>query len=102
LASKRFLLLYPDGSRAHISTTERDELLLTSKIRKLDAFRYSYTAQPQVFRSFQAIEPLRERVQPIGIFRRFLDGKFIIDHNGKRTVELLESVEGMAIRLQTA
>ena len=102
MPSKRFLLLYPDGSRAHISTTERDELLLTSKIRKLDAFRYSYTAQPRVFKSFQALEPLEQQVQAIGPVRRFLEGRFIIERKGRLTFELLETAEGMAIRLQTA
>jgi hypothetical protein len=102
LPSKRFLLLYADGSRAHISTTERDELLLTSKIRKLNEFSYSYIAPARIFHSFQDIEPLRQQIQPIGQYRRFLPGKFIIEFKQKRHTELLESAEGMAIRLQTA
>jgi len=102
LPSKRFLLLYPDGSRAHISATERNELLLTSRIQKLDSFRYTYTAQPRVFKSFQALEPLKQQVQAIGPVRRFLEGHFIFEFKERRQRELLETPEGMAIRLQTA
>jgi hypothetical protein len=102
LPSKRFILHYPDGSRAHISTSERDELLIAAKISKLNDFSYLYTSQPRIFHSLADLEPLRQQIQPIGPFKRFLAGHFIIERNKRRQHELLETVEGMTIRLQTA
>jgi len=99
LPSKRFLLHYPDRSRTHIGVPERDELLLSAKIRKINDFSYEYVGQTQTFHSFADLEPLRQSVAPM-VYKRYLPGTFIFDLNKRRIRELMETPEGMAIRLQ--
>lgn len=102
MANKRFLLLYDDGDRTHITTSERDELLVSGRIRALDSYRFAFTGQKQTFRSFADLAPLKPQFQPAEPFRRYLPGTFIFEFGDKRSRELMETAEGMAIRLQTA
>lgn len=102
MATKRFLLCYPDGSNAFIKTAERDVLLNQGSIEHIDSYRYRYTAQPRTFHAFADLESIRQRFEPQQEVRRFLEGRFIFELGDKRYRELMETPEGMVVRLQTA
>jgi hypothetical protein len=102
LANKRFLLLYDNGDRTHIGTAERDELLLLGRVRALDSFRFAYIQPKQTFHSFSQLAAIKPQFQPIQPFKRYLPGTFVFEFGEKRSRELMETAEGMAIRLQTA
>lgn len=100
LPAKRFQLIYPDHSRAHINLEERDALLASLRIRKIDEHRYAYVALAQISRSFSNLGELRERFQPLKPIKRYLEGQFTIQLGEKRFTERLETAEGLAIRIQ--
>jgi hypothetical protein len=102
LPTKRFLLIYADRSRAHISTDERDSLLIAKRIKKLNDFTYEYIAPPLISRTFSQLQDIAAHFQPITPVKRHIEGNFIIERAGKRTRELLETPEGLQIRLATA
>jgi hypothetical protein len=105
LPSKRFLLVYRDGTRSHISTIERDDMLLSSKIRRINDFTYEYVYHPRTFTNFQALEPLKNELRPIQRVIRFLAGTFIfeivVDGQLNRDYELLQTPAGLEIQLRT-
>ena len=94
--SKPFLVTYSDGSRAHVSRETRDALLASLSIRESGHRRYRYIGKPIIMHTFaelSRIEPLPEHV------RRFAEGQFVFKLRGRLTKELMETVEGMTIRM---
>lgn len=77
-------------------------MLNAGQIAFLDTFRYTYTAQPRTFHALADLGPIRERFIPTAPIRRYLEGHFVFELGDKRSRELMETAEGMAIRLQTA
>jgi len=59
--------------------------------------RYVWVAKPIIYKSFSDLS--RFVVKQPGIVRRFLPGSYIVEFKGRRKRELMESPEGMAIRL---
>jgi hypothetical protein len=96
MARKLFQIKYQDGSRKHVKAEERDNLLLAGLLKTLGPREYEYIGQPKTFHSFADLGNL-QLIQP-GSFRRFLPGSFVIEFQGKRTRELLETPEQMAFR----
>lgn len=93
--------MHRNGDREHISREERDSLLYSKSIRKTaQPGCYLYTAKPLTFHSFAdmkdyaATHSLR-----VGLVRRFIAGHFIWELNGKQWHELVETPEGMALRM---
>lgn len=93
------MLAYPDGSRKHIGRSERDDLLFSGLAKQTDPRKYVYTGQARTFHSFSELESLAETVIPSNL-KRFLPGSFIVEREGKRSRELLETAGAMAYRLR--
>src|SRR5215467_5690809 len=87
--SKRYLLTFPDGSKRHISRSERDTLQLSQKIRLTAAGNYFWCGQVRTFHSFSELKQLE--TVPAQQLKKFLAGFFIFEHNGQRKREFLES-----------
>jgi len=103
LANKRFLLIYADRSRAHITLEERDSMLIAGRIRKLNDFSYEYTARPHISRSFSNLNELSQRFTPLAPVKRNLGiGPIIFNLRGELSFDSGETAEGMQIRLATA
>ncbi len=96
--SKNYLLVYPDGSRKHIGRAERDDLLLSGMAKQTAPQRYLFTGQKRTLHSFAELSTLKLSFTPEN-HRRFLPGSFIFEHEGKRYTELMETPEGMAMRM---
>jgi len=97
MSRKTFEIIYQDGSKAHISRQERDDLVLSGQAEQIAPLRYQYTGQAMTFNSFADLGKL-QLIKPSNL-RRFLPGSFIIELNGKRRRELLETPENMTCRL---
>lgn len=98
LASKRFLLTYPDGSRKHIGREERDSLLLSRSARETADGRYLYTGETHTYHALSQLQNLVVSTNEMGL-RSFLSGQFIFELGDTRKRELLETPEAMLIRL---
>lgn len=102
MTRKTFLITYPDGSRKHIDTRERDSLLLASEIKQIAPQHYAYNGQVRTYHSFADLAELKTRLNmPTMLIRRYLAGHFVRveQRTGKRKHELLETPESMALRL---
>lgn len=98
---KQFEITYPDGSRKHVSAIERDALVLTREIKFIAPQKYKFIGQVKTFHSFAAIGELKTKLQDSTEFRRYLSGSFIVvDRDGARHHEMLETPEAMQLRLE--
>lgn len=96
--AKKYLVTYPDRSRKYVDRETRDQLILSQDIVKSGVDRYRYTGEVRTFHSFRDLENLYVP-QRTSDLRRFLAGSFIFLLRGHRQRELMETPEGMAIRL---
>lgn len=101
LISKNYLLTYPDGSKKHVSRAERDDLLLSGLAKQTAPQRYLFIGQQHTLHSFAELSTLNIASEPSNL-RRFLPGCFIIELDGKRRRELLETPEACAFRMQSS
>jgi hypothetical protein len=97
LSAKRYLLTYPDGSRRHINRETRDSLLLSQSARETAPGRYLYIGEVHTYKTFSQLREIS--FAPTGSLRSFLAGHFIFELKGKRNRELIETPEGMALRM---
>lgn len=98
---KQFEILYPDGSRKHISAIERDALMLAREIKFLAPQKYKFIGQVKTFHSFAALGELKLKLEHSPEFRRYLSGSYIwVDPQGMRHNERMETVEAMELRLE--
>jgi hypothetical protein len=95
---KSFQLAYPDGSKKHIGTAERDDLLLSGLAKERSPGKYAFTGQQYTFHAFAELAPLAQTFTPAHL-RRFLPGSFIFEHKGKRHREMEETPGACACRL---
>ena len=107
MARKQFVIVYPDGSKKNVSAFDREQMLLAGEIKKDgdNANRYRFVAQAksvtvQTFKSFRELANLgpltpaqREYLQ------RHYPGLFIFEIGEESFVEIMESAEGLALRL---
>jgi hypothetical protein len=93
------LVTFPDGSKKHIGRPERDDLLFSGLAKEIGPRKYRFTGQVRTLHSFPELEFLAETVIPSNL-KRFLPGSFVIERDGKRTRELLETAGAMAYRLR--
>jgi hypothetical protein len=98
LASKRFLLTYPDAGRKWIGREERDSLLLSRSARETADGRYLYTGETHTYHALSQLKNLVVSTNELGL-RRFLSGQFIFELGDTKKRELLETPEAMVIRL---
>ena len=98
--SKNYQLTHPDGSKKHIDRVERDDLVLSGLARQVSPMVYEYLGQPKTYHSFaEWAEVEVKAIVGRNPARRFLPGSFVIEHEGKRRHELLETPEHAACRL---
>lgn len=103
IPNKRFLLIYADRSRAHITVNQRDSLIIGKRIRKVNDFTYEYVAQPVISRSFSNLEKISEQFTPLAPVHRNLGmGPILILLREALSYDNGETTEGMEIRLATA
>jgi hypothetical protein len=109
MARKRFQLIFPDGSRKHIGTVERDKHLIALEVERIDDTSFRFVGDPKpkciILHKLEDLGSLR-RLSATNVGEslsgpKFLAGSFVIDHKGKRTCERLESVTGMVCRMQS-
>jgi hypothetical protein len=91
-------LQYPDGSRKHIGRAERDDLLLSGTAKLTSPGKYAFTGQQYTLHALSELSVIAQSLNPSNL-RRFLPGSFIIEHDGKRRRELLETPGSMACRM---
>jgi hypothetical protein len=104
MARKRFQLIFPDGSRKHIGTVERDQHLIALEVERINetTFKFVGDLKPKYVLMHSLYELGTLNAVPMESLSgpKFLAGSFIVDHKGKRTCERLESVAGMVCRMQ--
>jgi hypothetical protein len=102
MARKQFLVFYPtDGSKRNIGCAERDSLLLSRQIKQVTPQCYRYVGEARTYHAFADLEPLRDQMLHLPNFlRHYLEGAFIVvDPDGKKHRELLETPEALADRM---
>ena len=99
LISKSYLLAYPDGSKKSIGRAERDDLLLSGLAREVSPRKYAFTGEARTLHSFSELGSLAQSFTTHSL-RRFLPGSFIVEHEGGRRKELLETPGALAYRLK--
>lgn len=102
MPTKRFLIHYPDGTREQVPTAEKEQLLLSGELRPIDANRFEYIGhrKTMIFNSFQELSKLAQllNVTPAQL-KRFLAGYFVWEIDEQRLRELMETPEGLQLRL---
>jgi hypothetical protein len=98
LSRKIYQLIYSDGSRKHINRAERDNLILSGLAKRTDSGNYLFIGRQVVFHSFADLQGLADALCP-KTMRRFLAGSFIVELNGCRRTELMETPESYVERL---
>lgn len=102
MPTKRFLIHYPDGTREQVPTAEKEQLLLAGELRPIDANRFEFIGQRKtmVFHDFRDLSKLAQllNVTPAQL-RRFLAGYFVWEIDEQRIRELMETPEGLQLRL---
>ena len=96
--SKSYLLAYPDGSKKHIRTAERDELLLSGLAREIAPCKFLFIGQQRTMHSLAELGTI-DFGRASGNLRRFLRGSFIFEFKGQRIRELMETPESLAMRM---
>ena len=99
--SKHFTLIYPDHSKANISVSEKEDLLLAGDIQAVDARTYKFIGKVVVLHSFSDLGKLIPGMHTNPL-KRFYPGLFIWKLKEHTNRELMESPEGMALRLERA
>lgn len=99
LISKSYMLLYPDGSKKHIGRAERDDLLLSGLAKQVGPQKYAFTGPQRTLHSMSELSTLDLGFEPQNA-RHFLPGLFIVEHEGRRRKELLETPGSLACRLK--
>lgn len=99
MARKSFLITYPDRSKKHVDSLERDSLLLAKLIRHLEGNRYEFAGEVCTLHSFADLERIRPQFQPRNPLRKFLEGSFVFEHAGRKKFERLETAEALEFRL---
>jgi hypothetical protein len=102
MPTKRFLIYYQDGTREQVPTEEKEQLLLAGELRAIDANRFEYIGakKTMIFHDFRELARLAERlnVTPTQL-KRFLAGHFVWEIDEQRVRELMETPEGLQLRL---
>jgi hypothetical protein len=99
--SRHFQILYPDDSRGFVNTAQKEQMLRSGEIAATnDARTFAFIGKEAVLHSFQELGKLFERRVPV--FDGFYPGLFVWELGEKRSRELLESPEAMALRLGVA
>jgi hypothetical protein len=105
MARKRFQLIFPDGSRKNIGTTERDQHLIALEVERINetTFKFVGDLKPKyvLMHSLYELGTLQSVPMESLSGPKFLAGSFIVDRNGRRIPERLESVTGMVCRMQS-
>lgn len=102
MPNKRFLLIYADKSRAHITIPERDSLLVHERIRKINDYSYEYLA-PLKTNSFSNLGLLGDRFKPLTPVQRNLGmGTLLFELKDKLFFDNGETTAGMIVRMQIA
>lgn len=102
---RHFLIKYPDDSRKHVDSFDREQMLLAGEIKKSGENEYRYVGQAHTFQRFHSLQELSSlgpALQAQAPRRRFLPGSFIIELGQKRHGERLETPEGLVARLGLA
>ena len=87
MAHHDYLIRYCNGFKRHVSRQERD--ILSASLKQIGPREYLCTANLQT--------NLEEISAP-----SFLAGRFIFEHNGKKRVELMQSVQGLVRQLRVS
>jgi hypothetical protein len=102
MSRKNFVIVYADGSKKNIGSTERNSLLLSKEIRLLEGMRYEYAAKVRTYHSFADLSKLRHRGEFSKAAASYLRGLFIvIDVKGRTFTEKLETPAGWEVRLHS-
>jgi hypothetical protein len=103
--SKHFHLNYPDGSKAHITVGEKNDMLLAGEIQETaDKCTFKYIGKEIVLHAFADLRKILPGFET-NLLCRFYPGIFVdrvvgfVFEEGHATHELLESPEAMALRL---
>jgi hypothetical protein len=109
LASKRFDISYPDGSKRKVNASERQQMELRDELQRIGAHSYVFTGvfvskhfTCKGFAGLNALIPdIEERT---AVKRHFLPGQFVVEYprrlGGQREHELLQTPEAMKLDLQ--
>lgn len=100
MARKQFLIVYPDRSKKNVSRTDRDSLLLSRQIEPLCSGQYRFVGEMRTFHAFSDLVELRGKFEPLPVLRKYLEGSFIFEFQGRQHKERLETPEAFAFRLQ--
>lgn len=98
ISTQNYQLVYPDGSKSRVDRATRDDLVLSGLARQVTPGRYVFTGQLLTAHSLSELGSLNLVVRRPDL-RRFLAGRFVFEHEGKRTRELLETPEALALRI---
>lgn len=102
LGRHKFLITYPDGSKKHVGTAERNSLLLSREIQPLTAKAYKFTGETKTFTSFTALGQWFQ-VQALSPeqLRRYLSNLAVLyDLAGEKELQLEETPEAFGLRLE--
>lgn len=97
MARKQFVIVYPDRSKENVSRTDRDSLLLSRQIEPISPEKYRYIGEVKTFHAFSDLAGICAKLP---MLRRYLEGLFIFEFQGKQHRERLETPEAFAFRLQ--
>lgn len=95
----RYTIIYPDNSRAIVNASVKEQMLLAGDLAQIDERRFRVTWKPVTLRSLTELAQLKMRMD-LATFVRFYPGLFIWMLAELRRKELLESAEGMAMRMK--
>lgn len=95
--SRRYLLKYQDGSKMHMDRQLRDNLVLSGLAKESEPGRYAYLGPMHTGHQMSDLGKLS--IGEPDNKRRFLPGQFIVEFDGKRRRERLETPEAYAARL---
>lgn len=80
----------------HMNRQLRDDLVLSGLAKEVDGGRYAYIGPHRTMHTMAELGTLQIGTEPK---RHFLPGKFIVEFDGKRHTERLETPEAYAARL---
>jgi hypothetical protein len=95
----RYTIIYPDNSRGHVNASTKEHMLLAGDLEQIDERLFRITWKPLTLSSFAELIKVMPRMD-LATFVRFYPGLFVWLINEVRRKELLESAEGMALRLK--
>jgi len=102
MPTKQFLIYHPDGSAERVPTAAKEQMLLAGELRKVAEGRFQFIGQRKtmIFHNFRELERIAQllKVTPAQL-KRFLAGHFIWEIDEQRLRELMETPEGLQLRL---